>query len=82
MEKKVAPGSGGGLITKTDAELTSEQLGLKNRAHMKIFWEVHIFYSFQLLAFQVLREFRSHHLSFVANNFSSFLVSFSSRDAC
>ena len=36
MGKKVALGSGGGLITKTDAELTSAQLGTKNVAEIKI----------------------------------------------
>ena len=35
MGKKVALGSGGGLITKTDAELTSAQLGTKNVAEIK-----------------------------------------------
>ena len=35
MGKKVAPGSGGGLITKTDAELTSEHLRSKNRDLIK-----------------------------------------------
>ena len=48
MGKKVAPGSGGGLITKTDAELTSEHLRSKNRD------KKYIFYLLQFHAFQVL----------------------------